>query len=130
MTVVIDTWAILAYLQDEQAAADELAEMLGSATPVMSWVNLGEVYSVLCKHRSEADAQTVIGELRGVVTAELPSAERVLAAARLASGYPIAYAAAFAAATAIAHDATLWTGDPDLLIGNAPWACHNLRATT
>ena len=40
----------------------------------------------------------------------------------------MAYADAFAAATAIAHNASLWTGDPELLIVGAPWTWRDLRA--
>jgi len=36
---------------------------------------------------------------------------------------------AFAAATAIAHDAELWTGDPELLVSDAPWRWRDLRRT-
>ena len=66
-------------------------------------------------------------DLQDVVTAELPTARRVLAAARIKSDYTMAYADAFAAATAQGHGATLWTGDPELLIESAPWPCRDLR---
>ena len=39
----------------------------------------------------------------------------------------MAYADAFAAATAIAHDATLWTGDPELLVADSAWLWRDLR---
>jgi predicted nucleic acid-binding protein len=39
------------------------------------------------------------------------SAERVLQAAHIRAEHPIAFADCFAAATAAAHDATLFTGD-------------------
>lgn len=41
----------------------------------------------------------------------------------------MAYADAFAAATALAHDAALWTGDPELLLEDAPWSYEDLRVT-
>jgi hypothetical protein len=34
---------------------------------------------------------------------------------------------AFAAATAVAHDALLLTGDPALLRGDGPWRAEDLR---
>ncbi len=34
---------------------------------------------------------------------------------------------AFAAATAVAHDAPLLTGDPELLDRNGPWQAEDLR---
>lgn len=41
----------------------------------------------------------------------------------------MAYADAFAAATAAAHDAMLLTGNPELLLDGAPWQWDDLRAT-
>ena len=58
---------------------------------------------------------------------ELPSEDRVVAAARMKAEFPLAYADAFAAATAIGLDATLWTGDPELLVTPAPWRWRDLR---
>jgi hypothetical protein len=46
----------------------------------------------------------------------------------LKADHPMAYADTFAAATAVAHDATLVTGDPELLIDDAPWRWEDLRA--
>ena len=48
---------------------------------------------------------------------DTPNASLIIDAARLKSDHPMAYADAFAAATAIARGATLWTGDPELLPG-------------
>lgn len=41
--------------------------------------------------------------------------------------HPMAYADVFAAATDIAHDGELWTGDPELLVPGAPWSALDLR---
>jgi hypothetical protein len=41
----------------------------------------------------------------------------------------MAYVDAFAAALAVAQDATLWTGDPELLLDGAAWRWRDLRAT-
>lgn len=57
----------------------------------------------------------------------LPDEEVVLAAARLKAVHPLAYADAFAAATAVHHDATLWTGDDELLGRATPWRWRDLR---
>ncbi len=66
-------------------------------------------------------------DLRDVIAAELPDEQRVLQAGRIKSEYPLAHADAFAAATAQAHDAELWTGDPLLLVENAAWTWRDLR---
>lgn len=39
----------------------------------------------------------------------------------------MAYADAFAAALAISERATLWTGDPELLVDSAQWDWKDLR---
>lgn len=54
----------------------------------------------------------------------------MLAAASIKANHPMASAGAFAAATAAAHEATLLTGDPELLLDNASWRWEDLRSTT
>ena len=39
----------------------------------------------------------------------------------------MSYADAFAAAPAIAQDAVVWTGDPELLVAGMPWRWKDLR---
>lgn len=46
---------------------------------------------------------------------DLATPERVLAAARIKADHPMAFADAFAVATAKAFDATLLTGDPEII---------------
>jgi ribonuclease VapC len=93
----------------------------------MSWINLGEVHYVLRRlHGEEAAAETV-RDLRDVIDARLPDERLVLDAARIKADHPLAYADAFAAALAVATDATLWTGHPELLIEGCSWRWHDLR---
>ena len=70
----------------------------------------------------------MLQRLSANVTADIPTPTRVIEAATLKSEYAMSYADAFAAATAIAHDAELWTGDPELLRPDAPWRWRDLRA--
>jgi predicted nucleic acid-binding protein len=96
--------------------------------PVMSWINVGEV-SYIVERRAGADrARHIVRELRRRLTLDVPSEARVLEAAHLKAGYPLAYADAFAVATAIAHGATLLTGDPEILDGDPAWPVEDLRA--
>jgi ribonuclease VapC len=125
---VLDSWAVLRYLEDDGPAAGEVADLLDRERPLMSWVNLGEVFYVVRRRHGEAEAQEAIRDLRGVTDAHLPDEGQVLAAARLKADHPMAYADAFAAALAIAHGATLWTGDPELLVDEARWRWRDLRA--
>lgn len=128
MSVVLDSWAILQYLEDRDPAASAVAELLDSRTPIVSWINLGEVFYIVRRRAGEAQALAAVRDLQRVLTAELPTAKRILEAARIKAENPMAYADAFAAATAISHGATLWTGDPELLIGNAAWSWQDLRS--
>jgi predicted nucleic acid-binding protein len=127
MTTVLDSWAILRFLDDEGDAAETVAGLLAVERPVMSWINLGEVFYVIRRSAGEEAAVSTVRDLRDVVVAELPDEQRVLQAGRIKSDYPLAFADAFAAATAQAHDAELWTGDPELLVDGAPWAWRDLR---
>jgi predicted nucleic acid-binding protein len=96
--------------------------------PVMSWINVGEV-SYIVERRAGADrARRIVRELRRRLTLDVPSDARVLEAAHLKAGYPMAYADAFAVATAIAHGATLLTGDPEILDGDPAWPVEDLRS--
>lgn len=42
MTVVLDSWAVLRYLEDGGSAADDVAQLLATERPLISWINLGE----------------------------------------------------------------------------------------
>lgn len=130
MTVVLDSWAVLRYLEDDPRGAAEVDALLSRERPVMSWINLGEVFYVVRRASDEEAAARAIRDLRDVITAETPNERRVLDAARIKSDHSMAYADAFAAATAQAHDAELWTGDPELLLPDAPWRWRDLRAAS
>lgn len=48
-------------------------------------------------------------------------------AAQIKADHPMAYANAFAAALTVAINATLWTGDPELLVDGSTWQWRDLR---
>jgi predicted nucleic acid-binding protein len=93
----------------------------------MSWINLGEVSYIAERRTGHERARRLVRELRRSLTLDLPTEARVLEAAHLKAEYPMAYADAFAVAKAIAH-ATLLTGDPEILTGDAGWPVEDLRA--
>lgn len=93
----------------------------------MSWINVGEVYYVLRRDQGAAEAETTLRDLRPRLSLDLPSEERVIQAARLRADHRFAYADAFAAATTMAHDALLLTGDPELSQPRVPWRVEDLR---
>jgi predicted nucleic acid-binding protein len=127
VTVVLDSWAVLRYLEDEGAAALHVADLLDGDRPLMSWINLGEVHYVLRRLHGEREAVETVRDLRDVLDARLPDERMVVDAARIKADRPMAYADAFAAALAVAQSAVLWTGDPELLADGAPWRWKDLR---
>jgi predicted nucleic acid-binding protein len=68
----------------------------------------------------ESVARETIADMRGQMTLVEATSERVLAAARIKAEFPMALGDAFAAATAMAYDAPLLTGDPELLERQGP----------
>ncbi len=93
----------------------------------MSWINLGEVFYVVLRAAGEPQARDVVRDLRRRLTLDLPSTDRVLQAATIKAGHALAYADAFAVATAIAHRAMLLTGDPEILAADPSWPVEDVR---
>lgn len=127
MTVVLDSWAVLRYLEDADPSAGAIAELLAQEKPLMSWINLGEVHYVLRRLHGEDAAIETVRDLRDVIDARLPDERLVIDAARNKADHPMAYADAFAAALAVATEGTLWTGDPELLVDGSSWRWRDLR---
>ena len=129
MTVVLDSWAVLRFLENAAPAADLVAALLDEHEPLMSWINLGEVHDVLRRAHGEHAAMETVRDLREVIDVRLPDERTVLDAARIRADHPMAFADAFGAALAVAEQATLWTGDPELLVAGAAWQWRDLRDT-
>jgi predicted nucleic acid-binding protein len=115
VTVCLDSWAVLAWLDGDEPAAAIVQRELEKQRPVMSWLNLGEVAYQVERRHGPAEAVEIVRRLRSALHLDEVTPERVLSAAHLKAANPIAFADCFAAATAHAHGATLLTGDPELL---------------
>jgi len=116
---VLDSWAILSWMKGSPRAADQVRQILedaerGRVELQMSIINVGEVFYLLAKNVSPEDAENFLRDFRRmpIKSVSVPKA-LVLAAARLKARYPISYADAIAAETAVRADAPLVTGDPD-----------------
>ncbi len=96
--------------------------------PLMSWINLGEVSHIIERRAGADRARRIVRELRPNLMLDVPTETRVLQAAHLKAGHRMAYADAFAVATAIAHGAILLTGDPEILAGDPGWPVEDLRS--
>ena len=115
---VLDSWAVLAWLKNELPAAEKVQVLFDSANRrerklAMNIVNLGEVYYLAAKARDLAYADRVLQNLRSRVSSVPAADDLVMYAAALKSRYPISYADAFAAATAVMRNSPLVTGDLD-----------------
>ena len=127
MNVALDAWAVLELLEGNEPAASRVSDVF-EQQPVMSWINLGEVFYVVARDQGEDEALETLRDLRPKLNLDLPSEDRVLDAARIKAANPMSYADAFAAATAAAHGVILLTGDPELLVDGAPWQWEDLRS--
>jgi predicted nucleic acid-binding protein len=115
VTVCLDSWAVLAWLDGDEPAAGAVQEAFEGGRPWMSWLNIGEVAYQLERRHGAEEAAVVVARVRAAVALDDVTPERVLAAAHIKAAHPIAFADCFAAATALARAATLFTGDPELV---------------
>lgn len=117
-TFVLDSWAVLAYLEDEPAGvkvANLIADAHEAGNPLlMTVVNAGEVWYILGRETSEAEAERSITELKKLGI-EFIDADWKLTreAAAFKSKYRMSFADCFAAALTKERGATLVTGDPE-----------------
>ncbi len=116
--IVLDSYALIAYLEDE-SSADQVKELLqqaegGEKSLSMSVVNWGEVYYALSRSKGESKAEESI-----LVIDQLPitliEINRAIAyqAAKLKARYAVAFGDCFAAALAMVNQGQVLTGDPE-----------------
>ncbi|MHB1555130.1 MAG: PIN domain-containing protein [Acidimicrobiales bacterium] len=127
MTECLDSWAVLRWLEGDLPAAARVDAAMPSR-PLMSWINVGEVSYIVERRAGTDKARRIVRELRRRLTLDVPTEARVLEAAHLKARHEMAYSDAFAVATAIAHGATLLTGDPEILDGDPAWPVEDLRS--
>ncbi len=110
----LDSWAVLAWLNDVSPAAARVDALIRTR-PVISWINLAEVHYRVARDHGFSEADQVLAHLERLVRPDEPSPELIIQAARIKAVHPIALGDCFAIATAMAHDATLLTGDPEII---------------
>jgi predicted nucleic acid-binding protein len=110
----LDSWAVLRFLEGPSTAARRVRQVMRRGRPIMSWINLGEVYYTIHREAGAAEAESTVTLLRPLLTLDAATPERVLGAGRIKALHPLAYGDAFAIATAAAHGAILLTGDPEI----------------
>lgn len=129
MNVCLDSWAVLAWLDGDEPAASRVASNLSDQAH-MSWINVCEVYYRVARDHGEHEADEVLTALKERLALELPTTNRMVSAARLKATYSVALADCFAIATAVAHSATLLTGDPEIIDAkHLPCSVEDLRSS-
>lgn len=112
--VVLDAWALLAYLRDEPAAEHVQRRWLSDGAAMCS-VNLGEALYAQTRAHGHAPATEAIAAARDAMTVVDPDWDLVSTAAAIKARGGISYADAFCIATARHLGAPLLTGDPEIL---------------
>lgn len=121
MKIVLDAWALLAYLQREEPAASRVRAELREAEAgrrelFASLINIGEVFYTIGRRKGEQVAEETLEELHQLpLTIIPPRPATVMKAARLKMRHALSYADAFAVITAQDLNGTLMTGDPEIL---------------
>ena len=115
---VLDSHALLAYLEGE-ASGEFVRDLIAAAERrrvrlYLSLINWGEVVYIVRREKGDVAAQEVTARI-DVAPIALHGVDRPLVhtAAMLKAQHPIAYADAFAAATAKALQCPVVTGDPE-----------------
>lgn len=117
-TFVLDSWAVLAYFEDEPAGV-KVGDIIADAHEngdqlLMTVVNAGEVWYIIARETSEAEAERSLAEL-GEIGVAIVDADWKLTreAASFKAKYCMSFADCFAAALSRERKATLLTGDPE-----------------
>lgn len=117
-SIVLDSWAVLAYLEDENPGK-QVAEILANAhehgmSLLMTTINAGEVWYILAREVSETEAERAVTDLKRLGIQFLDADWNLT---RLAAGFKakhrMSYADCFAAALAKENRADLVTGDKE-----------------
>ncbi len=113
---VLDSYALLAYLQGEDAGSavkDALASSEGGV--LMNEINVGEVYYILARGTGRERADFFLNAVLPNLPIRVVENDfgDVIQAARIKAGHSLSYADCFAVATAQREDASLLTGDPE-----------------
>ena len=111
--------SLIGWVEGDEEAKGKVKRLLGKEAEglriIINVINLGEVFYILGRRKGEQEAKSTIDELRATGIEVLPATDSlVFEAAALKIRHAMAYADAFAVATAKAQNGTLVTGDPEL----------------
>ena len=136
-TFILDAWALIALLQQEEPAAGRVHTLLNRAQTdeqiqlLMSLINLGELFYIVSRLQGEDEARQTIADIRQLpLTLLQATEERIFAAAQLKASHRLSYADAFAAAASLEFQGVLLTGDPELIALADHLPVENFRQST
>ena len=115
---MLDTWAVLAYL-DGEPGAQQVRQLLRNArrkhvSVLFSIINYGECLSVIERELGLEHAQRAVGIIDQLALHVAPvDRSLVFEAAHVKARYPLSYADAFSVALAKRHNGRVMTGDPE-----------------
>ena len=127
--VVLDTWPIMRLYDGAEPAATEVRDLLRGPgpRPTISAVNFTEAVYILANDYGPDSALRRSRYLRRALRVEAVDVRTAQAASWIKHAYRMSLGDTFAAATAIRHGASLWTGDAELLCPDRVWAVRDLR---
>ena len=117
-TFVLDTFALLAYLQDEPVAS-RIEKFLESAQKgkcrlLISIINLGEILYITERRGGVSKAQNTLALIQQLPIEILPADEQaVFSAAHIKANHALSCADSFAVAVAVDKNAVILTDDPE-----------------
>ena len=115
---LLDTFAVLAWLQDEPSASAVESILQDAkrdgAELLMTLINLGELYYILRRSLSTIETRALLDMILDLPVRAIPvSEDLVWEAAEIKARNPLSYADCFAVAAARREGAALVTGDPE-----------------
>ena len=116
--LIFDSHAILKFSQDEEGA-DKIEKFLvlsqqGKIESFINQINLGEIYyQTIRKLGIEAAKRYLESFYQLPIKVITPSPEIILSASEIKAKYAISYADCFVVSTALLHNASIITGDPE-----------------
>jgi predicted nucleic acid-binding protein len=116
---------VLNWLEDGLSAA--AVERTIPSRPVISLVNVCEVLYVISRKHGDRAIQQVLPALRQNLSFIEVNEEISLSASRIKAAHRMALGDAFCVATALAHNAKILTGDPEIINAKGHWKVQDLR---
>lgn len=121
LKIILDSWAVLAFLEDEPAAERVEQVFIEAANEgtqlLMTTVNMGEVWYNVARSRSAQEADQAVQRLFSIGINLVPADwELSYSAAQFKSQKRIPYADCFVASLAKIEGGLVLTGDPDFKV--------------